>query len=249
MIKRLVSMIRWDVILQARYGIYYAAGFATLVDIVVATQLIPNLESRQQIVPAMLMLSLVTTTYFFMVALMLFEKDENVLEGLVVTPMREVDYLLSKSTSLTLVTLLAALIVSGVVWWTLRDLAGFALQWHWLILGGLLLGMIGTFLGVWFGSRFDSFNTAMLPSSLIIVVLNLPLVHYFGLLRSPLSYLLPSMGPMTLFGAAFLGLGDTIPAWELAAALVSSVVWAVLGFVLASRAFESFVVRSKGVRA
>lgn len=243
-------MLKWDVRLQARYGIYYAAAFATVLDIVVAVWVIFSPSGRRLIVPAMLMLSLAATTYFFMVALMLFEKDENVLEGLIVTPMRHLDYLLSKAASLTLVTMLAALTVTIAVWISPRGSASTTINWHWIVLGGLSMGMIATFLGVWFGSRYDSFNTALLPSTMIIAVLNLPLIHYFGLFRSPLFYLLPSQGPMALFGATFLGFGNpTLAAWELPAAILSAIVWVGISFVLARSAFGRFVVRSKGVYA
>lgn len=236
---RLTAAMRWDIQLQFRYGFYYAGAFVAVVNIILLTQLF-NAGGVAIALPLLAMLGITITTFYFVAGLVLFEKAENVLEGLVVTPLRVGEYLSAKAATLTFVSLLEMLLMTLVS-------HGFGFNWPLFLLGCVLMGVIGTFLGFWSVSRYDSINQYLFPSVLVMLPLQLPVFHYFGLVDGWLGglfYLIPSQAPLMLLEAAF----RTLPTWEVVYGVVYSLVWVGVSYYLARRAHYQFIVRQQGVR-
>jgi hypothetical protein len=88
----MLSALRWDVVLQARNGFYWASAF--LVAMIGA--LLLNLPEAARAnsalwVPAILAINLQITTFFFVAGLMLLERDEGTLAALAVSPLSPQD--------------------------------------------------------------------------------------------------------------------------------------------------------------
>jgi fluoroquinolone transport system permease protein len=99
---RLTSTMRWDVQLQIRNGFYYAAAFVAVVIIILLSQLrLPQL-TLATLFPLFIFQNILINNFYFIAALVLLEKGEGTLEGLVVTPLRQSEYLASKLVNLAL---------------------------------------------------------------------------------------------------------------------------------------------------
>ena len=97
-----VAALRWDVVLQARNGFYWASAFVILV---IGGLLLAVPEAARANgavwVPAILAVNLQITTFFFMAGLMLLERDEGTLTALAVSPLTPGGYLATRTVTLT----------------------------------------------------------------------------------------------------------------------------------------------------
>ena len=91
--------------------------------------------------------------------------------------------------------------------------------------------------------RYDALNEYIMPAMGVVVVLELPSFVYFGLPQNFLLYLLPTQGPLLLLQWAFAPLEG----WKLAYGILGSAAFIVAGYVLARRAFHTFVTRRVGL--
>ena len=106
--------LRWDVIVQARNGFYWATAFVVLV--VGGLLLAVPAEARADgaaWVPALLAVNLLITTFFFVAGLMLLERDEGTLAALAVSPFSPGRYL---AVHVITLTTLATVETAALVW-------------------------------------------------------------------------------------------------------------------------------------
>lgn len=232
---RFVATLRTDVRLQLRYGFYAAGAFVAAIWIAILSQLAPG--GVRVALPAFLFLNGLTTTFFFVAGLVLFEKREGVLAALVVTPLREGEYLAAKVTTLTLLATLEGLAIVLLGW-------GTDLRLGPIVLGSVIVGVLYTLFGFLVVFRYDSINEFLLPGSLFMTVVQLPVFSSFGVWDAPYFWLWPTKGALLLFQAGFAPLG----AVEWAYALLYSSLWIAVLVGLVRRAFRRFVVRAEGVR-
>jgi fluoroquinolone transport system permease protein len=231
--KRLLSTIFWDIRLQWRYGFYMAGLFVAII-MMVLVSLVPA-DILNVLLPPFLIFNMIITTFFFMAGLVLLEKGQETLAGLVVTPLRQGEYLTAKVISLTILVLIESILIVGVGY-------GLDLNWLWLLLGLVLMAPTYTLLGFVFTSRYESINELIIPSMLPMLVLALPLIDYFGLWESPLFYLIPTQGPLTLITAAF----QIVPVWDIPVAITASLLWLGISFLWSRQRFDRFIRQNAG---
>lgn len=234
---RLVSAIQWDARLQFRNGFYYASAFVAVVLIVFLSQFKLSQETLALLLPAMLLQNVLINTFYFMAGIVLLEKGEGILEGLVVSPLRQSEYLLAKTITLTLLSIVEVLVVAIALY-------GFGFNLILMAMGIALMGGFFALLGFLAVARYESINTFLLPSVLMVTVLSIPLLDYFGLWQSWLVYLHPVQAPLLLMKAAF----QPVSNWQLAYGVAYSLVWIGVVYVLSQRAFYRFVILKQGVR-
>ncbi len=214
------TALRWDVVVQARNGFYWASGFLVLV---VGGLLLALPEAaradRAACVPALLAVNLQITTFFFVAGLMLLERDEGTLAALAVSPFSPGAYLATRATTLTT---LAALESVAVVW------IAFGMRGSWLLIlaGTGALGATYTCLGAAVACRYASVNALLLPASVFVGLLLLPLLAHFGLAPRALFLLHPIEPALTLIRA---GYGVEGPR-EAFLGFLGSLAWATLAY-------------------
>lgn len=226
---RLAATLRLDATLQARSRLY-AIGLGVAAVLGVLLRFLLEGEQLRAILPPALLLSLGSTTFMFVAALVIFEKTQGTLAAQTVTPLRDAEYLGSKAA-----TLAAFAVVEGLLLIVLAYGTGFALGW--LLLGGGSLAVLYTLFGFAVVSRHDTITAFLVPDALVIgTVIQLPILPYFGIWESPLWYLFPIVPHLVMLEAAF---------FEVAAAeLAYAVAYAALGLVVAWRwARRAFVER------
>lgn len=232
---RFVSTVRLDLLLQLRYGFYYAAGFVTLLWIVLLYSL-P--EAIGEIAVTFLVFTdLAAVGHVFIAGTVLFEKGEKTLFALLSTPLRFREYLASKLATLTALAIIMSLVVIAAGY-------GFRFNPALLILGVIFTSLISLLVGFIFVAPFDSISEYLIPGQAPTLVLVAPLVHFFGIWKSPIFYLIPTHGSLLLLGGSF---GITqLSAWQIAYAVLYQLLWVAGLALLARRVFNLYIVARVG---
>ncbi|HEX7154826.1 MAG TPA: hypothetical protein VF618_25310 [Thermoanaerobaculia bacterium] len=224
---RLAAVLANDVRLQLRYGLYAVSALMVLIwgGLVLPLR---GVLAAPALLPALVLVNLIITTFYFMAALVLFEKGEGVLAALVVTPMRSGEYLVSKALSLSLLATAETLLIAAVLF---RDV-----QWSRIVIGALLLGFLYACAGFVMVVRFASIDRFLMPSVVAVTLLLLPLLTHFGLVGHRVVEWLMAIHPAEPAMRWMRGGG--------AFALCGALVWCAAGLLLARREYQRFVVRA-----
>jgi fluoroquinolone transport system permease protein len=138
--------MRWDVQLQIRNGFYYAAAFVALIIIVLLSQFNVPPGTLAMLFPLFIFQNILINNFYFIAGLVLLEKGEGTLEGLIVTPLRKSEYLASKLLTLALLSLLETAVVVLFIY-------GLNFNIVLLVSGTLLLSIIYALIGFSFVIR------------------------------------------------------------------------------------------------
>jgi fluoroquinolone transport system permease protein len=224
------SMLGWDARLQYRYGFYAVYAVVTLL-FAAGLGLLPE-SVRTDTLVMVLFADPGFLGFYFVGALVLFEKNEGVVHALVTSPLSARDYLVSKTLSLSFIAILGATTIAVVV-------HGTAFNPLWFLLGlGLTAGMF-VLVGFVAVARFDSLNAYFLTAIVYLVPLSLPLLDHFAIVEHSVFYAFPTQASLVLIGAAF----ESTPTWELAYAVGYLAVGTGIAYTLAHRAFVTNIVR------
>jgi fluoroquinolone transport system permease protein len=227
---RFFRALKWEIILQFRYKIYFAALVVTLIWAVLLAPL--KTEYKTVLVPFVLFIDLAILGFYFMGAMVLFEKGQNTIRALVVTPIRISMYIFTKLLAFAVLSLATSGILTVITY-------GIKVNW-WLLLAGVVLNsVIYTLIGFITISWYDSISDYLIPSWLYLLLTQLPLIDYFHLVPNApwihwILFLHPMQGPLTLIKAAFTG--SFIQ--NILLSLFSAAVWFVIFLMLAFRAFQ-----------
>jgi fluoroquinolone transport system permease protein len=192
-----VTALRWDVVVQARNGFYWATAFVVLVVGGLFLSVPEAVRADEGAwVPAVVAVNLQITTFFFVAGLLLLERDEGTLLALAVSPLTPAAYLATRTLSLTA---LAGIETIAVVLIAFAD----APSWPLLLAGTSALGVIYTGMGAALATRYGSVNALLLPASVVVTLLLLPLLPHFGLAPRALFLVHPVEAPLTLMRAAY----------------------------------------------
>ena len=227
---RLAVAMRWDISLQRRQGFYFAALFVATLLILLLRQLNP--DSYPLLLPLVAFSNININAFYFFAGLVLLEKGDNVLEGLVVTPLREWEYLWAKLFTLTLLSLAEQVVVVSFVIGSNYNIPLFIVG---VIFMSLLNGLIG-FIAV---VRYDSLNAFIFPSVFVTMLMGIPLLDFFGIWSTPLMLLHPLQAPLLLLKGAF---SSPLPGWQLVYGVGYSLVATAVFYQLARRAFYKYLI-------
>jgi fluoroquinolone transport system permease protein len=192
---RLASALRLEVTIANRQRFLHAAVFSGLIWLAVLLPMSRGLRPVAE--PYMLLGDTAIIGFFFIGASVFFEKQERTLGAVLSTPLRFWEYLAAKLTVLVVISLFVALVVPTVA-------HGFAYRIVPLVVGivlaTLLMLLVGFITSLPFASVSDWFLSATIP---LTVMLALPVLHYSGVMPTPLIYLIPTQGPLLLLGTSF----------------------------------------------
>lgn len=234
--KRWFSALRWEATTQIRQRFVHAAAISGLLWLAV---LLPMPERLRPIVePYVLVGDITIIGFFFIGGSVFFEKQERTLGAVICSPLRFWEYLSVKITVLMAVSLFVALVVvgatSGAGIFLLPVVTG-------VVLGTLVMLLAGFASSLPFSSVSDWFLSTTVP----LVIMALPVLHLSGVWPSPMLYLIPTQGPLLLFGSAFDQL--TLAPWQVTYALVYPLVCAAGLYWLAKALFGHYVIARSGV--
>jgi len=219
----LKNMLKWEYTLLYRYKIIHISILSVFLYFLI-TQAIPEMNNT-----------------VFHSLLLFFEKSENVLQALVITPMKTDDYLLSKITALTILSIISASIFVTLLY----VFSNVDFNVIYLVLGIILTSVMLILVGFIFVSRLKSINEYLL--AMIILFLGLtfpPMLHLSNLYENVIFYLWPTQASFTIFIGVFNE--TSLEAWEIAYGIVYQIFWIVLLYYFARRAFYKYIVSRGG---
>ena len=239
---RLGSTIKTDVVVQVRNKLY-AIGIGVGALLAVLLAWLAGADHLPGVVPATLLLFIGGSTTFYVAGMIVFERDEGTLHAVIVSPLRTSEYLWSKIITLTLLaTLESVTIVGGAM---------LLLSWSevvpWpnvplLLTGIIAIGVIYTLMGIVLIVRYRKITDFLIPMAAIVGVLQLPFLHFLGLIEHPVFLIIPTSAPTMLMQGAFVPLA----AWEWVYGIVYTA--AMMGgfTVWAYRAFNKHIIMNLG---
>lgn len=230
---RLAVMFKVDIILQKRYGFYYAAVFVTMVWIA-ALAALPAALARLAL-PYVIFGDLAVIGFFFIAGQIIFEKTERTLYALVVSPLRFGEYLGSKLAAYTLMSILASLAIA---------IAGYGIKFNlfYLSLGVILVSIVYTQTGFIAVAPYRSISSFLVPSQLYLLILGLPVIHFAGWVNFPLFFAFPTMGALYLLKGV---LGD-ITVWQAIYSVFIQAVWIIILSRICRYRFDRYIAAQKG---
>lgn len=224
------SMIRWDMRLQARYGFYAVYAVLTVIFIVGLRTVGPALQTEAAVL--LIVTDPTVLGFYFIAAIVLFEKEEGVLDTLVTSPLGDSGYLISKVITLSLLAVVASTLVAVFGHGNTANLS--------VLIGGVTLAAaLFVLIGFVAVARFDSINEYFISAVGWGTVLFLPLFGYVGLIETPLFYALPAQPVLLLVEGGFRPLAT----WELIYAFGYLLIGNLVAFVAARSAFRRHIVR------
>ncbi len=236
----LKTMLKWEFILQFRYKIIHISILSVFLYFL-TTQAVESLKGQTQVHSLLLFFDPALIGIMFVGALVLFEKSENVLQALVITPMKTNDYLLSKIVSLTILSLVSATIFMSLMI-IFNDIS---FNLFYLVVGIILTSVMLILLGFILVSRVNSINGYLLGMVIAFIGLTFPpLLQLFGLYENPIIYLWPTQASFILFDGVFNA--AALEYWEIAYGIIYQVFWIGLFFLLAKKAFYKHIVLKGG---
>ena len=216
----LLAALRWDIALQSRNGFYWATAFVVVVLSALLLALPEAIRSNPAMwVPPIVAINLQITTTFFVAGLVLLERDEGTLQALAVSPLSPGWYLALRTLTLTLLGTIETLLIVWVVF-------GFDASWTPIVAGVAGFGVLYTGLGAALATRYESLNALLLPASVLVTLLLLPLLPHFGLAVRVPFLLHPAEPALTLLRAGY----TAVDSQELAFAVVGSLAWGGVAF-------------------
>lgn len=224
---RMAALLAGDVRFQYKYGFY----FVYLVFSVLYISLLHAFPEAWRGKAAILMIlsDPAAMGLFFMGAIVLFEKSEHVLNSIAVSPVRPLEYVLSKLASIGLIGTGVGLAIG--LW------AGVVTHPFPFIAGVFLCSCIFSSVGLILACKASSLNRFILATIPVELVINLPAILWlFGYRRSWLT-LHPGVGMMTLC----TGEGELLPA------LLVLLLWTIIAVLGASRAVNKMLQSLGGV--
>ncbi len=232
---RLLAAFKHDVVFQFRHGFYYAYLVLTIIYILA---LMPLKGLLQHTITTLVLITDVGMIGFFFVgAIVILEKGQNLLESVFVTPLRLNEYLLSKVASLALLALLSALVIASSVY-------GFSV-FFLLFIPGMVLGTaFYTLFGIWVAIRSKNVNDYFAKALGLGLFLSLPLIDYLNILKSSLFHLFPANAMLVFFDSLY----NPQPLSDILIAFVTLSIWTAGAALLVQRDFKKYIILQMGVK-
>ncbi len=240
---RLLSAIKMDVTIQVRNKLYIIGIIVGLL-VAGALALLFTADQLYLGVPTLMLLVAGGSTLLYVAGLITFERDEGTLNAVIVSPLRTTEYLWSKVLTLTaLATLEAIIMIGGATLILSRDGGTVPVPNIPIILIAIIsMGVIFTLLGIGLIVRYDKITDFLMPMAAIASILQLPFLHFMGVVESELFLLIPSSAGTLLVRGAYVPL--TTMEWVYAIGYTAIQI-VVLG-VWAYRAFNTHVIMKVG---
>lgn len=233
---RWVSAFGLEVTTLWRQRFAHAAVVSGLLWLTVLLPMPTNL--RPIIEPYVLSGDITIIGFFFIGGSVFFEKQERTLGAVICSPLRFWEYLSAKIVALMAISVFVAIVVvitmHGTDFHVLPLVAG-------VVLGTLVMLLAGFASSLPFSSVSDWFLSTTVP----LAILSLPVLHLSGVWPNPLLYLVPTQGPLLLFGVVFDQI--TLAPWQMVYAVCYPLACAAGLYRLAALLFGRYVIQRPGV--
>ena len=194
---RLLNAVWADMRFQMKQGFYLVYVMITIMYLIILSFLPQKILSFAM--PLVVFSDPSVLGLFFIGGILMLEKIQGVLSVLVVSPLRTMEYILSKVISLALVSVLVAFAITGFS--TYEDV-----NWLLLFLSTILTSSIFTMCGIMINAGCQTVNQYMLKTIPYMLLFVLPCFSLIGFPYSWLFTLVPSVAALRLMLGAYIGI-------------------------------------------
>lgn len=198
---RLLHAVRADMSFQLKQGFYLVYVLITIIYLIILSFLPESALSIA--LPLVVFSDPSVLGLFFIGGIIMLEKVQGILSVVVVSPLRTIEYILSKVISLTILSVLAALAI------TVFSHYG-SVSWLLLILSTVLTSAVFTFSGIMINAGCQTVNQYMIKTIPYMLLFVLPCFSLIGFPYSWLFTIVPSVAALRLMLGAYTG----IPIYE-----------------------------------
>lgn len=192
--RRFFIQLKQDIIFQARHGFYYVYIVLCILYIFIL-RLLPQ-EAKEFALPLVVLSDPAVAGFFFLGGVILLERGQRILESLFVTPLRLFEYILAKVLAFTFLGLMTSLII-------IISATGFNVSFAPVIISIVLSSILFTLLGFPLAAYAKTVNHYFIIGGFLMVPFWIPLIEYFGIIRSPLFMVFPFSSCLILLKAGF----------------------------------------------
>ncbi|MBT3253551.1 MAG: hypothetical protein HN995_05925 [Candidatus Marinimicrobia bacterium] len=221
---RLLAAVAQDIRFQFRHGFYYAYLVLTVLYII-TLRLLPE-SLVHPALTLILFTDICALGFFFIGAIVLLERGQNLPQSLFVTPLRLHEYLLAKIFSFLFLSIASAFLIMLGAFVGGQDLI-------WFIFGAIMSTLIYTLFGLVFAARARHVNDYFVKALGIGLLISLPIFAYLRLFDTPLFYVFPTRATLILLDV--LNVDYSIS--EKLFSVVSLVIWF---FILSGITYQRF---------
>jgi fluoroquinolone transport system permease protein len=232
---RVLNGIKFDMIAHFRNGIFIVYALISLIYIVVIRMASNGIKDDLSILILFSDPSFIG--FFFIGAIILSEKLHKTMENLFITPLRVSEYIVSKTISLSFITVISSF---AIVFFSYGLNFNPLLLFLGVLLSSFMFTLVGIALAVW----VKSLNMYLWVSPLYVIIAFIPLLKFFGLYETPLFYIIPGEASLILIEAAF----KDIELWKLLYAFSAQILMIIIVFQWARKAFYKHIILGIGGR-
>lgn len=165
---RTIKLIGGDVRFQLKYGFYLLYGFFTLVYIAIL-YILPT-EWKTDAASIIIFSDPALLGMIFTGVLLLFEKNERVINSIAVSPVKTGEYLLSKAVTLGFISLLTGVILG---------IAAGSIEYPARFIAALFFGSwVFTWIGLLVGTKINTLNQYILCLIPLLIIVTSPVITY-----------------------------------------------------------------------
>ncbi|MEZ4813065.1 MAG: ABC transporter permease [Caldisericia bacterium] len=223
---RLLVQLKNDFRLLVRHNLVGATVFMTVfwaILFLLALASFPAKYVFEYILPIILLTDTSTMGFYFLAGMVLFEKDQNVISGLVVSPLTSGEYIWSKVVSMGLLTALSGGVIAIASVW------GRGMNMFWAIVGLFLIAVFYSLVGFISVAKIDNITKYLFVGSLYFVFFNLPILGIYDVWKGFTIYLHPVWPFALLMQAPFVG----IEIWQILYSLGYIAISITIAFIFA----------------
>ena len=209
---RLGNLFLWDIRFQAKYGFYFL--YAVLTVIYTITLFAVPGSWKENTAAILIFSDPASMGLFFMGAIVLLEKSQHTPCAFAVSPVRPMEYIIAKVSSLSAISLVVAAILA---------LAASVNNLHIVLIGTVISSVIFTLFGIIIATKIISLNQFILWTVPIEIVCFVPaILHLFKITPAWLRYYPINVCMEMISGYAPSGIGILVVIALLAILLVLS---------------------------
>ncbi|MCP4312275.1 MAG: ABC transporter permease [Bacteroidetes bacterium] len=212
------ELLKKEILLQWRQGFWMVYLVVSIIYVVILL----NLPAENRMMVSLIMILSDTTMLgvIFVGALILLEKQQNVMQSLFITPLKPTQYIWAKTLSLSLIAITMSILIYLPSW---------TVSTYTILVFFTTLFTAGIFvmLGLAVASGVDTINQYFGNIMAVSLVIALPVVPYLLLDSNPAFLFLPYIASLDIM----LGAVDPLPTWRIILDLLLLAVWGVVAFL------------------
>lgn len=223
------DLLRKEILLQWRQGFWLVYFIISLIYVIILL----NLPRENRMLVSLIMILTDTTMLgvIFIGALVLLEKQQNVIHAFFVTPLKPAAYIWSKAISLSLI----AITMSILIYLPVAQISAYTMM---LLLTTVITAATFAMLGLGLAAKLRGINDyfgSLMGTSMLIA---LPVALYFLLDQHPALLFLPYIASLDLM----LGAIEPLPPWRLILDLIMLLSWGAVSFWFCQKRVNKYLV-------